>query len=62
MFNVIDNSTGLKIDFVLRKPTEYRQIEFDRQIREVVFGFMAWVVTAEDLLISKIDLGAGLRK
>lgn len=66
MFNVIDNSTGLKIDFVLRKPTEYRQIEFDRRRREIVFGFKAWVVTAEDLLISKLiwiqNLESGYQK
>lgn len=31
MFNVIDFETGFKIDFIIRKDTEYRQVEFTRK-------------------------------
>jgi hypothetical protein len=54
MFNVIDHETGYKIDFIVRKNSAYRQNEFDRRIRTNVFGFDLWLVSVEDLIISKI--------
>jgi hypothetical protein len=54
MFNVIDFSTGYKIDFIVRKNTEYRQLEFARRLRDTTFGFPIWIVSIEDLIISKI--------
>ncbi|HEY4654855.1 MAG TPA: DUF6036 family nucleotidyltransferase [Cyclobacteriaceae bacterium] len=54
MFNVIDHRSGYKIDFVVRKNTVYRFLEFKRRVRIEVMGFSAWLVTAEDLIISKL--------
>jgi len=54
MFNVIDHRTGLKIDFIVRKDTEYRQLEFSRRIRKEIDDIPVWIVTPEDLAISKI--------
>lgn len=54
MFNVIDFETGYKIDFIVRKNSEYRQLEFLRRIRTDVYGFDVWIVSIEDLIISKI--------
>lgn len=54
MFNVIDNATSCKIDFVIRKDDEFRKHEFSRKQYKKVFHFNAWVVSAEDLVISKI--------
>jgi hypothetical protein len=54
MFNVIDFESGTKIDFIVRKNTEYRKTEFKRKIRSTSFGFEAWVVAIEDLIISKL--------
>ncbi|NBC25307.1 MAG: hypothetical protein GVY08_00460 [Bacteroidetes bacterium] len=54
MFNVVDYNSGEKIDFIIRKNTEFHIQEFKRRRRTEVFGFKAWVVTAEDLIISKI--------
>ena len=54
MFNVIDHKTGYKIDFIVRKNSVYRQTEFDRRIKTNVFGFDIWLVSLEDLIISKI--------
>ena len=54
MFNIIDHRSGYKVDFVIRKNDEYRLEEFSRKVFSNKFGFDAYVVTAEDLLISKL--------
>lgn len=54
MFNLIDNQTSYKIDFIIRKDSEYRLKEFERKQRTDVFGFEAYVVSLEDLIISKL--------
>lgn len=54
MFNIIDHRSGYKVDFVIRKNDEYRLVEFSRKILSNKFGFDAYVVTAEDLIISKL--------
>ncbi|MDZ4844619.1 MAG: hypothetical protein SH857_03615 [Chitinophagales bacterium] len=54
MFNVIDQATGYKIDFIVKKDSEYRAAEFSRRKRSTVFGFETWLVTPEDLIISKL--------
>lgn len=55
MFNVIDHRTGFKIDFIIRKDTEYRKLEFSRRTRKLVDDVPVWMVSTEDLIISKID-------
>jgi hypothetical protein len=55
MFNVIDHRSGLKIDFIIRKNTEYRRLEFSRKTRKIIDNIPVWIVSAEDLIISKID-------
>jgi hypothetical protein len=55
MFNIIDHKTGFKIDFILRKNTEFRKLEFSRRNRKEIAGFEAWLVSPEDLIISKIE-------
>lgn len=54
MFNVIDEETSFKIDFIIRKNTHFHINEFERRVRKKVFGFKVWVVTVEDLIISKL--------
>lgn len=54
MFNVIDHKTGFKIDFVVRKNTEYRLLEFSRRIQKKLLDLPVWVVSPEDLVISKL--------
>lgn len=54
IFNLIDNQSSLKIDFIVRKNTIYRRVEFDRRIKTNTLGFEAWVVSIEDLIISKL--------
>ena len=54
MFNVIDNESGYKIDFIIRKNTPFNNTEFARKVREEVFGLKVWVVSIEDMIISKL--------
>ena len=54
MFNAIDRRSGYKIDFVVKKNIGYRKVEFERKIRSKVFGFETWMVSPEDLIISKL--------
>lgn len=55
MFNVIDHHTGLKVDFILRKDTEYRKHEFERRTKTSFEDFDVWTVSIEDLIISKLE-------
>jgi hypothetical protein len=55
MFNVIDHRSGLKMDFIVRKDTEYRRLEFSRKIRKLLEDIPVWMVAPEDLVISKIE-------
>jgi len=54
MFNIIHNEGIIKVDFIVRKDTEYRKIEFERR-RVIIFeGIDINIVSAEDLIISKL--------
>ena len=54
MFNIIDHASGFKADFVVLKNEAFRQEEFDRKKRVDFFGKTIYVVSPEDLLISKL--------
>jgi len=54
MFNVIHEAWVVKADFVVRKDQPYRKTEFDRRRTVSVGGKKFSVVTAEDLLLSKL--------
>jgi hypothetical protein len=54
-FNLIHTELAVKVDFVVRKDSEYRRLEFTRR-REVSFeGHRFSIVAPEDLVISKLD-------
>jgi hypothetical protein len=55
MFNVIDEMTGLKIDFIFRKARPFSEEEFRRRKSAVVQGVQFFVVTAEDLVVAKLE-------
>ena len=55
MFNVIDHETGYKVDFMVKKNSEYRWLEFNRKRKANIGGSDVWVVSPEDLVISKIE-------
>ena len=54
MFNLIDQRTCMKVDFIVRKDQDYRIEEFTRRRQNVVSGKMIWIVAPEDLILSKL--------
>lgn len=54
MFNIIDHTSGFKADFLILKDNPFRQEEFNRRVQIDYFGKTIYVVTPEDLLISKL--------
>jgi hypothetical protein len=54
-FNVIHHESLIKVDFMIRKREEYRLVEFDRRQRIEILGDSLWIVSKEDLILSKLD-------
>src|SRR5690242_10598412 len=54
MFNIIDHNSGFKADFVILKNEPFRQEEFNRRRKINYFGKDVYIVSPEDLIISKI--------
>ncbi len=55
MFNAIHNESVLKVDFIVRKETAYRHIEFQRKRRIHFEDCEIWIVAPEDLILSKLE-------
>ncbi|HJU06031.1 MAG TPA: nucleotidyltransferase [Nitrospiraceae bacterium] len=55
MFNMIHHAFVIKVDFVVRKDTEYRREEFSRRRSVSVEGQNFFIVAPEDLILSKLD-------
>jgi hypothetical protein len=54
MFNIIDHASGFKADFVILKDQPFRKTEFERRKQSDFFGIPLYLVSAEDLLLSKL--------
>jgi len=54
MFNIIHQAWVLKADFVVRKDEPFRKMEFERRRNVSVSGKEFSIVTAEDLILSKL--------
>jgi len=54
MFNVLHLGKVVKLDLIVRKDTAYRRREFERRKRVQMPGFEAWIVSREDLILSKL--------
>lgn len=54
MFNIIDHQTGFKIDFIIRKETEYFKQAFENRQRINELDTNLWVISLDDLIIAKI--------
>ena len=54
-FNLIHLASMTKVDIMIRKQEEYRQLEFGRRQSVELRGHAVWVVSCEDLIISKLD-------
>jgi hypothetical protein len=66
MFNLIHTESSIKIDCIVRKKEEYRIIEFERRKKIRLTDFEVYIVSKEDLIISKLiwfkESGSGLQK
>jgi len=54
MFNIIDHKSAYKADFMILKDDPFRQTEFLRQKKMKFLDMTISIVSAEDLLLSKI--------
>lgn len=61
MFNLLHVQSVVKIDFIVRKEDTYRRTEFDRRIRVPLLDFDCWIVSREDLILSKLVWAADTR-
>jgi hypothetical protein len=57
MFNVIHRDWVIKADFIARKSGRFRETEFSRRRQLEIDGMEVWVVTVEDLILSKLAWG-----
>lgn len=65
MFNVVDRETGWKADLIVRKKRPFSEAEFGRRRPFDYEGTRVWVVTAEDLIVAKLEwakLGGSARQ
>jgi hypothetical protein len=54
-FNAIHTASVVKVDFMVRKDSEYRREELRRRRRVILDDTTIFVVAPEDLIISKLD-------
>jgi hypothetical protein len=54
IFNLIEPDSSIKIDFIIRKGSEFRKIEFERRVLLEISGNPIYLVSKEDLIISKL--------
>jgi hypothetical protein len=64
-FNIIDFSTGWKIDFIIVKDRDFSRTEFQRRRLQELDGLALFVASAEDVLLAKLEwakLGSSARQ
>ena len=54
-WNIIHLPSVAKIDLIPRKDTPYRRAEFERRLRVELAGVPLWIVSIEDLILSKLE-------
>jgi hypothetical protein len=54
MFNLMHLESGVKVDLIVRKSAEFRQVEFARRQPVAIAGIRTWIVSCEDLILSKL--------
>lgn len=55
-FNLIHPESGLKVDFIMKKPTPHGIEEFKRRQKlEFTPGFFAWIASPEDIILKKLS-------
>ena len=54
-WNIVHLPSVVKIDLIRRKDTPYRRAEFERRHRVELAGVPLWIVSVEDLILSKLE-------
>ncbi|HEY7001260.1 MAG TPA: hypothetical protein VH330_05930 [Candidatus Udaeobacter sp.] len=54
IFNLIHHESVIKVDCIIRKRSEYRKVEFERRQKISIRDFTTFIVSKEDLIISKL--------
>ena len=54
IFNIIHNEGIVKVDFIIRKDTKYRKVEFGRKRCIIFEGLKINITSPEDLILSKL--------
>jgi predicted nucleotidyltransferase len=54
-WNIVHLPTVVKIDLIPRKDTPYGRAEFERRRRVELAGVSLWIVSVEDLILSKLE-------
>jgi hypothetical protein len=55
IFNLIHIAAAVKVDFIIRKDLPYRREEFRRRRQVMIDGQQMWLVTPEDIILSKLE-------
>ncbi len=55
IFNLVHYQSVVKVDLIVRKESEYRREEFDRRQQIRVGDLVTWIVSKEDLILSKLS-------
>lgn len=55
MFNVFNLVTGVKVDFIIRKPNQTESAKFERRHKSKLADVEFWVIDKSDLILSKLD-------
>lgn len=58
LFNVMHFASGMKVDLIVRKSSPYRVHEFTRRRRASLGDVETWIVSREDLVLSKLAWSA----
>ncbi len=53
-FNVIHVPSALKVDFWMLRPEPFEQEMFRHRVKDVWFGEVLWLATAEDVILHKL--------
>ena len=53
-FNLVHQESVIKVDCIIRKSGEYRRTEFERRQKISILDFSTFIVSKEDLIISKL--------
>jgi hypothetical protein len=52
--NLMHLESGVKVDLIVRKSDEFRQVEFARRKPVAIANVQTWIVSCEDLILSKL--------